>query len=122
MSGEDLKNYIKQRGLPLSRVADELGTSPQNLNGKLKAKSLKQDFISKIREIIDRCCPPLPAEMEAAVIGSNVNGSNSSNVSQTIGSNNDDALIRENEVLRQQNAFLQEQVKKLLEIVGSEKK
>lgn len=115
MSGEDLKNYIKQRGLPLSRVADELGTSPQNLNGKLKAKSLKQDFISKIREIIDRCCPPLPAEMEAAVIGSNVNGSNSSNVSQSIGGG--DALARENEVLRQQNAFLQEQVKTLLAIV-----
>lgn len=121
MSGEDLKNYIKQRGLPLSRVADELGTSPQNLNGKLKAKSLKQDFISKIREIIDNCCPPLPAEMEAAVIGSNINGSNSSNVSQTIGGGND-ALVRENEVLRQQNAFLQEQVKTLLAIVGGGKK
>lgn len=117
MSGEELKAYLKKRGMPLRKVADELGTSPQNLNGKLKAKSLKQDFISKVKEIIDRCCPPLPAEMESAVIGSNVNGANSSNVNQSIGSN--DALKRENEVLRQQNAFLQEQVKTLLAIVGN---
>ena len=123
MSGEELKKYLKQRGMPLNKVADELGTSPQNLNGKLKAKSLKQDFINMVKEVIDRCCPPLPAEMEAAVIGSNVNGSNSSNVSQSIV--NDDALVRENEVLRQQNTFLQEQlkasqeqVKTLLAIVG----
>lgn len=108
--------------MSVSDLAREMGTTPQNINGRFNRKSIKTDFWLKVKEIIDRCCPPLPAEMEAAVIGSNVNGNNSSNVSQTIGSNNDDALIRENEVLRQQNTFLQEQVKKLLEIVGSEKK
>lgn len=41
-----MKTYLKQRGLSLASVAEELGTSPQNLNGKLKAKSLKSDFIS----------------------------------------------------------------------------
>lgn len=121
MSGEELKTYLKERGLTLALVADELGTSPQNLNGKLKAKSLKSDFISKIKEIIDKCCPPLPAEMEAAVIGSNVNGSNSSNVNQSIGSGNE-ALQRENEILRQQNDFLQKQVETLLKIVGNNNK
>nr|DAO64721.1 MAG TPA: centromere-binding protein [Caudoviricetes sp.] len=116
MSGEEMKTYLKQRGLSLASVAEELGTSPQNLNGKLKAKSLKSDFISAIKAIIDRCAPPLPAEMEAAVIGSNVNGSNSSNVSQSIGS--DAALAAENKLLREQNEFLQSQVKTLLAIVG----
>ena len=75
-----MKTYLKQRGLSLASVAEELGTSPQNLNGKLKAKSLKSDFISAIKAIIDRCAPPLPAEMEGAVIVSNVNGSNSPNL------------------------------------------
>lgn len=117
MSGEELKTYIKDRGLSMAKVAEELNTSPQNLNGKLKAKSLKSDFLQKVKEIIDRCCPPLPAEMEGAVIGSNVNGSNSSNVSQSIGEG-DAALKRENEVLRQQNEFLQKQVETLLAIVG----
>nr|DAK59984.1 MAG TPA: hypothetical protein [Caudoviricetes sp.] len=54
--------------------------------------------------------------MEAAVTGSNVNGSNSSNVSQSLGS--DAALAAENKLLREQNEFLQSQVKTLLAIVG----
>ena len=116
MTGEEMKTYLRQRGLSLASVAEELGTSPQNLNGKLKAKSLKSDFISAIKAIIDRCAPPLPAEMEAAVTGSNVNGSNSSNVSQSLGS--DAALAAENKLLREQNEFLQSQVKTLLAIVG----
>lgn len=111
MTGEEMKTYLKQRGLSLASVAEELGTSPQNLNGKLKAKSLKSDFISAIKAIIDRCAPPLPAEMEAAV-----NGSNSSNVSQSTGG--DAALAAENKLLREQNEFLQSQVKTLLAIVG----
>lgn len=116
MTGEEMKTYLRQRGLSLASVAEELGTSPQNLNGKLKAKSLKSDFISAIKAIIDKCAPPLPAEMEAAVTGSNINGSNSSNVSQSIGS--DAALAAENKLLREQNEFLQSQVKTLLAIVG----
>lgn len=117
MTGEEMKIYLRQRGISLAKVADELGTSPQNLNGKLKAKSLKGDFIQAIKSIIDKCAPPLPVEMESAVIGSNVNGSHSPNVTQAIGA--DAALQRENEVLRQQNEFLQKQVETLLSIVGN---
>lgn len=102
--------------MSVAAVADELGTSPQNLNAKFNRKSVKLDFIQKVKEIIDRCAPPLPAEMEAAVIGSNINGSNSSNVSQSIGG--DAALAAENKLLREQNEFLQNQVKTLLAIVG----
>lgn len=116
MSGEEMKTYLKQRGLSLATVAEELGTSPQNLNGKLKAKSLKSDFISAIKAIIDKCAPPLPAEMEEAVFGSNVNGSNSSNVSQSIGG--DAALQARVESLESENSFLRKQVETLLAIVG----
>lgn len=116
MTGEEMKTYLRQRGLSLASVAEELGTSPQNLNGKLKAKSLKSDFISAIKAIIDKCAPPLPAEMEEAVFGSNVNGSNSSNVSQPIGS--DAALQARVESLESENSFLRKQVETLLAIVG----
>lgn len=115
MSGEELKQYIKRSGLTMSDVARELGTTPQNVQARLGRKTIKIDFIQKIKEIIDKCAPPLPAEMEAAV-GSNINGSNSSNVSQSIGS--DAALAAENKLLREQNEFLQNQVKTLLAIVG----
>lgn len=116
MTGEEMKTYLRQRGLSLASVAEELGTSPQNLNGKLKAKSLKSDFISAIKAIIDRCAPPLPAEMEEAVFGSNINGSSSSNVSQSIGS--DAALQARVESLESENSFLRKQVETLLAIVG----
>lgn len=113
MSGEELKQYIKRSGLTMSDVARELGTTPQNVQARLGRKTIKIDFIQKIKEIIDKCAPPLPAEMEAAVIGSNVNGSN---VSQSVGG--DAALAAENKLLREQNEFLQNQVKTLLAIVG----
>lgn len=116
MSGEELKRYIKASGVNMKTLAENLEVSPQNLNSKLNAKSLKADFIAKIKAIIDKCAPPLPAEMEADVIGSNVNGSNSSNVYQSLGG--DAALAAENKLLREQNEFLQSQVKTLLAIVG----
>ena len=110
MSGEELKQYIKRSGLTMSDVARELGTTPQNVQARLGRKTIKIDFIQKIKEIIDKCAPPLPAEMEEAVFGSN-----SSNVSQ---SSSDAALAAENKLLREQNEFLQSQVKTLLAIVG----
>lgn len=105
-----MKRYIKASGVNMKTLAENLKVSPQNLNSKLNAKSLRADFIQKIKAIIDKCAPPLPAEMEAAVIGSNTNGS------QSIGS--DAALAAENKLLREQNEFLQSQVKTLLAIVG----
>ena len=116
MNGEELKQYIKRSGMSVAAVAEQLGTSPQNLNAKFNRKSIKTDFLQKIKEIIDKCAPPLPAEMEAAVIGSNVNGSNSSNVSQSIGG--DAALQARVESLESENSFLRKQVETLLAIVG----
>lgn len=116
MSGEELKQYIKRSGLTMSDVARELGTTPQNVQARLGRKTIKIDFIQKIKEIIDKCAPPLPAEMEEAVFGSNANGSNSSNVSQSIGS--DAALQARVESLESENSFLRKQVETLLAIVG----
>lgn len=116
MSGEELKQYIKRSGLTMSDVARELGTTPQNVQARLGRKNIKIDFIQKIKEIIDKCAPPLPAEMESAVIGSNANGSNSSNVSQIIGG--DAALQARVESLESENSFLRKQVETLLAIVG----
>lgn len=50
--------------MSVAAVAEELGTSPQNLNAKFNRKSIKIDFFQKIKEIIDKCAPPLPAEMD----------------------------------------------------------
>lgn len=117
MSGEELKQYIKRSGLTMSDVAREMGTTPQNVQARLGRKNIKIDFIQKIKEIIDKCAPALPAEMESAVIASNVNGSHSPNVSQSIGG--DAALQAENKLLREQNEFLQKQVENLMAIVAA---
>ena len=44
--------------MSVAAVAEELGTSPQNLNAKFNRKSIKIDFFQKIKEIIDKCAPP----------------------------------------------------------------
>lgn len=116
MTGEELKIYIKKSGLTMTDVAKELGTTPQNVQSRLTRKSLKADFIQKIKAIIDKCAPPLPAEMEAAVVGSHIDASNSSGFTQTIGS--DAALQARVESLENENAFLRKQVETLLAIVG----
>lgn len=54
MSGEELKQYIKRSGLTMSDVARELGTTPQNVRARLGRKTIKIDFIQKIKEIILR--------------------------------------------------------------------
>ena len=53
MNGEELKQYIKRSGMSVAAVAEELGTSPQNLNAKFNRKSIKIDFFQKIKEIIE---------------------------------------------------------------------
>ena len=115
MTGEEIKNIIKSRGMNLATVAKHLGTSPQNLNNRLNAKSIRIDFLQSIMDVINSCCPPLPAEVEASVIGSAVNGSHSPNVTQSIGG--DAALVAENKLLRQQNEFLQQQLANAMEII-----
>ena len=115
MTGEEIKNIIKSRGMNLATVAKHLGTSPQNLNNRLNAKSVKIDFLQSIMDVINSCCPPLPAEVEFSVMGSAVNGSHSPNVTQSVGG--DAALVAENKLLRQQNEFLQQQLANAMEII-----
>lgn len=106
MTGEEIKNIIKSRGMNLATVAKGLGTSPQNLNNRLNAKSVKLDFLQSVMDVINKCCPPLPAEVEVAVNGSGVIGSHSTNATQYVGA--DAALVAENQLLRQQNEYLQQ--------------
>ncbi len=115
MTGEEIKNIIKSRGMNLATVAKHLGTSPQNLNNRLNAKSVKLDFLQSVMDVVNKCCPPLPVEVEAAVVGSAVNGSHSPNVTQSVGG--DAALVAENKLLRQQNEFLQQQLANAMEII-----
>ena len=104
MTGEEIKNIIKSRGMNLATVAKHLGTSPQNLNNRLNAISVKIDFLQSIMDVINSCCPPLPAEVEVAVNGSGVIGSHSPNATQYVGA--DAALVAEIQLLRQQNEYL----------------
>lgn len=68
MTGEEMKIYLKQSGISLATIAEGLGISPQNLNGKLKAKSLKTDFVAQIRAVIDSYASSLSTEMEGGVM------------------------------------------------------
>lgn len=115
MTGEELKLHIKRSGLSLTDVAKELGTTPQNLNQRLRVNSVKSDFINIVQKIIDKCCPPLPAEVELSVNGSAINGSYSPNVQQSI--NADASLLAQNKMLIEQNKMLLEQINSLNETI-----
>lgn len=120
MNGEELRQYIKRSGMSVASVAEKLGTSPQNLNAKFNRKSVKSDFIIRVRDIIDQCANHDAVDLSAVISAANINGSHSSNVSQSI--NNDAALAAENKLLREQNEFLQKQVESLMAIVLNKSK
>ena len=63
-----MKIYLKQSGISLATIAEGLGISPQNLNGKLKSKSLKTDFVAQIRAVIDSYASSLSTDMEGGVM------------------------------------------------------
>lgn len=121
----------KKNGLSINKLADKCGVNSANLSRSLAGKSSLTDrVIYKIASALhvsvdwlEKGIEPMfsptvasTADVGAGITGSNVNGSNSSNVSQSIGS--DAALAAENKLLREQNEFLQSQVKTLLAIVG----
>lgn len=120
MNGEELRQYIRRSGMSVAAVAEKLGTSPQNLNAKFNRKSVKSDFIIRVRDIIDQCANHDAVDLSAAIVGSHIDASNSSGFTQTIGG--DAALAAENKLLREQNEFLQKQVETLMAIVLNKSK
>ena len=134
-TNEEVINRIteirKRNGLSINKLADKCGVNSANLSRSLAGKaSLSDRVIYKIAHALnvsvdwlEKGIEPMfsptvasVAEVGAGITGSNVNGSNSSNVSQSIAG--DAALAAENKLLREQNEFLQSQVKTLLAIVG----
>ena len=114
MTGEELKQIVRKSGLSVTDFAKELGMSPQNLNAKVISKRVKSDFLKRVENVINHCCPPLPAEVEIAVNGSGVI-THSPNANNYLGG--DASLVAENKLLRQQNEFLQQQLANAMEII-----
>lgn len=109
-----MKQIVRKSGLSVTDFAKELGMSPQNLNAKFISKSVKSDFLKRVENVINHCCPPLPAEVEIAVNGSGVI-THSPNANNYLGG--DASLVAENKLLRQQNEFLQQQLANAMEII-----
>lgn len=121
----------KRSGMSINKMATMAGIDTGNLSRSINGKASFSDrVIYKIASALhvsvdwlEKGIEPMfsptvasIADVGAGITGSNVNGSNSSNISQSICS--DAALAAENKLLREQNEFLQSQVKTLLAIVG----
>lgn len=121
----------KRSGMSINKMATMAGIDTGNLSRSINGKASFSDrVIYKIASALhvsvdwlEKGIEPMfsptvasIADVGAGITGSNVNGSNSPNVSQSLGS--DAALAAENKLLREQNEFLQSQVKTLLAIVG----
>ena len=113
----------KKNGLSINKLADKCGVNSANLSRSLAGKaSLTDRVIYKIANALhvsvdwlENGIEPMfsPTVASTADVGAGITGSN---VSQSISS--DAALAAENKLLREQNEFLQSQVKTLLAIVG----
>lgn len=126
-TNEEVINRIteirKKNGLSINKLADKCGVNSANLSRSLAGKaSLSDRVIYKIANALhvsvdwlEKGIEPMfsPTVASTADVGAGITGSN---VSQSIGS--DAALAAENKLLREQNEFLQSQVKTLLAIVG----
>lgn len=127
-TNEEVINRIteirKKNGLSINKLADKCGVNSANLSRSLAGKaSLSDRVIYKIAHALnvsvdwlEKGIEPMfsptvasVAEVGAGITGSNVNGSNSSNVSQSIAG--DAALVRELELLRKMVADKDEEIK-----------
>ncbi len=127
-TNEEVINRIteirKKNGLSINKLADKCGVNSANLSRSLAGKaSLSDRVIYKIAHALnvsvdwlEKGVEPMfsptvasPSEVGAGITGSNINGSNSSNFSQTIAG--DAALVRELELLRKMVADKDEEIK-----------
>ena len=54
MTGNELKEKILDSGYSLVDIANKLGITPQALNSRLYAKSVKLDFIQQVNNVIGK--------------------------------------------------------------------
>lgn len=121
MTGTELRAKLVLINAQVTELAKNIGTSHQSLSQALNSKDVKTGLVEKIASALNL---PLSyfygeGDGEPRAIGTNINGSHSPNVSQTLGC--DSALTAENKLLREQNEFLQNQVKTLLSIISKDK-
>lgn len=112
MNGEELKQYIKHSGMSVAAVAEELGTSPQNLGAKLNRKSVKLDFAQKVEDVIQKYKEEIGLDSNFPL--EQPESSEEQMPSTTLES----VLMAKVERLENENSFLRKQVETLLAIVG----
>lgn len=121
----------KQNNMSVNKLATVAGVDTGNLSRSIKGKASFSDrVIYKIANALhvsvdwlEKGVEPMfsptvasSSEVGAGITGSNVNGSHSPNVSQSLGA--DVALQARVDSLESENAFLRKQVETLLAIVG----
>lgn len=52
MTGEELRNLLKNKGVNFAELAEKMGLTPQGLNSKFRAASVKQQTIVSIESIV----------------------------------------------------------------------
>jgi transcriptional regulator with XRE-family HTH domain len=57
MTGSELRTYLKNEGIELKDLAERLCISPQTLNSRLNARSIKSSTIEEIEKAINKKLP-----------------------------------------------------------------
>ena len=72
MTGNELRNILKGKGVVLTDLAAQLGMSQQVLNSRLSVKQLKADFIQKVEDIVgfnvtEAPAPSVPSSVDTLI-------------------------------------------------------
>lgn len=51
MTGEQLREILKEKGYSLSKIAELLNITPQTLNSRLRAKTIKDEYVREIEDV-----------------------------------------------------------------------
>ncbi|MCQ2058708.1 MAG: helix-turn-helix transcriptional regulator [Bacteroidaceae bacterium] len=54
MKGETVKEFLKKSGIPLNKVAEKMGETPQNLQSMLRADDIKTGVLERIAAAINK--------------------------------------------------------------------
>lgn len=54
MTGQELKQILRDEGVNLANLADKLGITPQGLNSRLNRKSIKVEHLEEINALLGK--------------------------------------------------------------------
>ncbi len=98
MTGEEFRNYVMSSRISITQLAKKMGTTPQVISNKYSRQKISSDFLDSVKQAITACHEDYNIHLNAV---------NSIPAAEESLQSDIAVLKAQNEILRQQNEFLQ---------------